>query len=117
MYIVHRALQSFVAQPLLAVRFSPLSRSDELSTIANPTQPRVAVLLKPQTRDRVPIMSGRGSRIGHRPGGARVRKTLAGAAVPVPVSGERPARVLAGGTQSHLVFMICACLRAGAGPS
>ena len=68
----------------------------------------------------------------------RSGKTFAGAAVPVPVSGERPARVLAGGTQSqiglharrgerfgikvepvspHFVFRICACLRAGTGPS
>jgi len=47
-----------------------------------------------------PPRQGRGGlRNGHRPGGARSRKSFAGAAVPVPVSGKRPARDLAGGFQ------------------
>jgi hypothetical protein len=84
-----------------------------------------------RTRVRAPNLSGRGSRTGHRPGGACSGSAFAGAAVPVPVSGKRPTRVLADGTQyrfgldaasiprksrapHHFAFMICACLRAGA---
>ena len=52
-----------------------------------------------ENRECVPVLPGRRSRIGHRPGGARSGRSFAGAAVPVPASGKRPARVLAGVAQ------------------
>ena len=42
------------------------------------------VLLSAKTRNRAPIMPGRGLRIGHRPGGARARKILRRGGGPCP---------------------------------
>ncbi len=72
-------------------------RSRRLSAAVRPVlQGKKSVLL---TDARTPRLCRGGSRTGHRPGGARLGNSFAGAAVPVPDSGGRPARVLAGGTQ------------------
>src|SRR5665213_1508979 len=57
-----------------------------------------AAYSKPNARPRLDLL---GARFAHwPPAGWRLRRnTFAGAAVPVPVSVERPTRVLAGGTQ------------------
>src|ERR1019366_9536979 len=65
----------------------------------------------------LPAIGGRGSYTDRRPGGARIRNSFAGAAVPVPDSCVRAAGVLAGGTQFHFVFNACIGLRALAGAS
>jgi hypothetical protein len=47
-----------VAQPLLAVRFSLRSVIQALSTIAEPAQPRVAVLRVPDSNEALPSGNG-----------------------------------------------------------
>ncbi|HEX3378023.1 MAG TPA: hypothetical protein VHS29_14230, partial [Candidatus Acidoferrales bacterium] len=53
-----------------------------------------------ETRDRVPILSGRGPRIGHRPGGARRENPSQGRRSLSRYLTYGPQGFLAGGTQS-----------------